>query len=132
MKNIEVNKIKAAHTNRLLISTAVSLTLLIALLLINKGQSYSQTILGTQAAVMVLCIISAVAAVVLTVIAVMKKKTCLIEYIALAVVMAFCFYCLHGVGFVTIKLMKYITAILLVAYLVISFAYHTIAQKLVK
>ncbi len=132
MKNIEANKIKAAHTNRLLISTAVSLTLLIALLLINKGQSYSQTILGTQAAVMALCVISAIAAVVLAVVAIMKKKTCLIEYIALAVVMTFCFYCLHGVGFVTIKLMKYITAILLVAYLVISFVYHSIAQKLVK
>lgn len=132
MKKPEVNKIITSHTNRLLASTSVSLTFLIALLLIHRGQSYSSTILATQAMVMVLCVVCAAAAVVMAVMAITKKKTCLVEYIILAVAMAFCLYCLHGVGFVTIKVMKYVTAIVLVAYLVVTFAYHTIASKLVK
>jgi len=132
MKNTEIKKITTAHTNRLLISTTVSLSLLLILMFINRGQSYSQTILQTQNAVMVLSVISIVAAVVMAVVAVVSKKKFLVEYIALAVVMAFCFFCIHGVSFVTIKLMKYITAAILVAYLVASFAYHTIVPKMLK
>ena len=132
MKNTEIKKITAAHTNRLLISTAVSLSLLLILMLINRGQSYSQTILQTQNAVMVLSVLSIAAAVVMSIVAVVSKKKFLVEYIALAVVMAFCFFCIHGVNFVTIKLMKYITAAILVAYLVASFAYHTIVPKMLK
>ena len=105
---------------------------MVILLLINRGQSYSQTILQTQNAVMVLSVISIVAAVVMAAIVVVTKKKFLLEYIALAVVMAFCFFCIHGVGFVTIKLMKYITAALLIVYLVASFAYHTIVPKMLK
>ncbi len=132
MKNTEIKKISASHTNRLLISTTVSLSLLLILMLINRGQSYSQTILQTQNAVMVLSVISIVAAVVMAIVAVAAKKKFLVEYIALAVVMAFCFFCIHGVSFVTIKLMKYITAAILVAYLVASFAYHTVVPKMLK
>lgn len=132
MKKTEIKQNIATHTNRLLISTTIALASLVALLLIHRGQSYSSTILGTQATVMVLCVMSAVAAVVMAVIAIVKKKPCLIEYIIIAVAMAFCLYCLHGVGFVTIKLMKYVTAAILVAYLVVAFAYHTIAAKMVK
>ena len=132
MKKTEVNKIVTSHTNRLLTSTSVALASLIALLLIHRGQSYSHSILGTQAVVMVLCVLCAATAVALTVVAIVKKKPYLIEYIVIAAAMAFCLYCLHGVGFVTIKLMKYITAAVLVAYLAVTFAYHTIASKLAK
>lgn len=132
MKNIEAKKIREAHTNRLLISVTVSLLLLLILLLVHKGQGYSHTILQTQAAVLILAIASAVIGVVVAVIGAIKNKKHLFEYAAIAIVMALCFYCLHGVGFITIKLAKYITVTIVVAYLVISFIYHTVVSKIKK
>ncbi len=130
--NLKPGKIAELHTNRLLVSTSVALASLVALLLIHRGQSYSHTIIPTQAIVMVLCVLSAASAVVLGFIAITRKKMYLMEYAVIALIMAFCLFCLHGVGFVTIKLMKYITAAILVAYLIIAFAYHTIVPRITK
>lgn len=132
MKNAEAKKIREIHTNRLLASVSISLSLLLILLFVHRGQGYSHSILQTQTAVMVLSVAFAITAVLMAIYAVIKKKNHLFEYIAVFVVMAFCFYCLYGVGFITIKLAKYITAAILVAYLVISFIYHTIAPKFAK
>ncbi len=132
MKNIEAKKIREAHTNRLLTSATVSLSLMLILLFVHKGQGYAHTILQTQTAVLILAIASAVAGITIAVFGAVKNKKHLFEYAAISIVMALCFYCLHGVGFITIKLAKYITAAILVAYLVISFVYHTVAPRIKK
>lgn len=130
MRNNKAKNLKETHTNRLLVSAAVSLTLLVILTLVHRGQ-YSNP-LFTMNATLVFSVLLAVVAVALACVCFIKDKKYLVEYIALFAVMAFCFYCVHGVGFVGAKLMKYVTAALLGVYFVLTFIYHTFAPKFKK
>jgi len=131
MKNSELVKITEKHTNRLLISTCISFVVLIALLLINKAQN-SGFYIESRIAALTISIIFLAISVAVAVVCIVKKKLHLIEYIAFALVMSFCFYGVHGVGFVNAKIMKYITGIVDAAYLVGAYLYHTFAPKLLK
>ncbi len=130
MKVTKTNKLKETHTNRLLVSAGVALALLVALMIVHKGQ-YSNP-LFTMNGTLVFSILLGLGAVALGIISYMKKKSFLYEYAGLLLVMAFCFYCVHGVAFVNAKLMKYITAAVIGGYFVLSFAYHTAAPYMIK
>lgn len=131
MKNNEIVKIQEAHTNRLLISTGISFLILIGLLLVNKAQN-SGYYVETRNATLAVAIIFAVAAVAVAVRFIIKKEKYLIEYLAFTAVMAFCFYCIHGVGFVNARMMKYVTGVLVALYFIGSYIYHTLAPKYLK
>lgn len=130
MKVTKTNKIKEMHTNRLLISAGVALSLIVALMIVHRGQ-YTNPLL-TMNSTLVFSILLGIGAVAVGVISYIKKKCFLAEYAGLLLVMAFCFYCVHGVGFVNAKLMKYVTAAVIGAYFVLSFAYHTAAPYFMK
>lgn len=129
MKNTDLRKLKEAHTNRLLVSVAISFALLIVLLMVHMAQ-LGWHYMEARAATFVISILFAAGAVALTVACVMTKKKYLSEYIGLSVVMAFCFYCVHGVSFVRADIMKYATGLLTVIYLVGTYIYHTLAPKM--
>ena len=131
MKNNTVKSITEKHTNILLISISVSFVVLLALLLINTMQNNGLYIQArnTSLAISIVC---AAAAIGTAIVSVMKKNLFLIEYIAFAVVMALCFYCVHGVGFVNARIMKYVTGIAAAAYMVVTYFYHTFAPKFMK
>lgn len=129
MKNIDFKKLKETHTNRLLVSVAISFGLLIVLLMVHMAQ-LGWHYMEARAATFVISILFAVGAVVLIAVCIKTKKRFLAEYIGLSVVMAFCFYCVHGVRFVRADIMKYATGLLTVVYLVGTYFYHTFAPKL--
>ena len=90
MNKVELKKITDKHTNRLLVSVAISFALIVVLIAVHMAQ-LNWRYLEAAKATFVLSIIFAVAAVVMAAVCVLKKKLYLIEYIGLAVVMAFCF-----------------------------------------
>lgn len=128
-KSADMNKIVEQHTNRMLVATVISFALLLVLLFVHKSQMRGLYV-ETRIATLVLSIIFAVVAVAILVYAILKKKNFLYEYVAVAFVMAFCFYGIHGVKFVNAKHMKYGTSILVAAYFVGSYIYHTYFPKL--
>ena len=129
MKSNELKKINEVHTNRLLISVEAAFALLIAILMVHMAQLNWQYV-EARAATFVISIVLAVTAVVLVVACAVTKKLYLIEYIALSVVMSFCFYCVHGVSFVRADIMKYATGLLAAAYLVATYVYHSVVPKM--
>ena len=125
-----VKNLSEQHTNRLLVSTVISFALLLILLFVHNSQMRG-LYLETRTITFVMSIIFAIAGVALVVFAIWKKKNYIFEYAAVSLVVAFCFYGIHGVRFVNAQHMKYGTGILVALYLVGSFIYHTYAPKFV-
>lgn len=125
-----VKNLSEQHTNRLLVSTVISFALLLILLFVHKAQMRG-LYLETRTATFVMSIIFAVIGVALILFAIWKKKNYIFEYAAVALVIAFCFYGIHGVRLLNAQHMKYGTGILVALYLIGSFIYHTYAPKFI-
>jgi hypothetical protein len=124
----DMKMIMEQHTNRMLVATVISFVLLIVLLFVHKFQMRGLYI-ETRMATLVLSIVFAVLGIGILVYTILKKKNFLYEYVVVAFVMAFCFYGIHGVKFVNAKHMKYGTSILVAAYFIGSYIYHTYFPK---
>ena len=125
------DKINDAHVNRMLISTVVSFALLLILLFVHQSQMRG-LYLETRTATFVMSIIFLCIGAVLLCVAFFAKKGFIYEYAVVALVMAFCFYGIHGVRFLNAQKMKYATSILVGVYFAGSFIYHTYAPKYIR
>ena len=130
MNKAELRKLSDTHTNRLLVSVGISFALMIVLIAVHMAQ-LNWRYMEASKATLVLSWVFGAGAVVIAAVCAIKKKLYLIEYAGLAVVMAFCFYCVHGVSFVRADLMKYGTGVLVVGYLVGTYLFHTFYPKYV-
>lgn len=130
-KNLDVKNLSEQHTNRLLVSTVISFALLLILLFVHKAQM-NGFYLETRAATFVMSVIFLVVGIALAAFAIWKKKNYIFEYAFVSLVVAFCFYGIHGVRFLNAQHMKYGTGVLVAVYLVGSFIYHTYAPKFIK
>ena len=135
MRRERNKKIEDMHTNRLLVATAISFVLIVALIVIYKVWTNGSYIearnikLGASIAALV-------STVILVAVMIWKKKWYLAEFAGLSAVMAVLFYGMYGTRFfvnlgLTSQIMEIGTYWVVGIYLAGTIIFHTVAPKII-
>ncbi|MBR2477075.1 MAG: hypothetical protein IKB50_02950 [Clostridia bacterium] len=135
MKKADIKKIEDMHTNRLLVATAVSFVLIVALIIIYKvwtGGGYIEA-RNIKLAVSIAALVSMV---VNLVVMFWKKKWHLVEFAGLSAVMAVLFYGMYGSRIfvnlgLTSQIMETVTYWAVGFYLAGTIIFHSVAPKII-
>ena len=135
MKKANMKKIEDMHTNRLLVSTAISFVLIVALMIIHKIWARGGYIEATNVK-LALSIVALVSMVILLAVMFWKKKWYLAEFAGLSAVMAVLFYGMYGSGLfvklgLTSQKMEILTYWVVGIYLAGTIIFHSVAPKII-